>query len=294
MKSTAIISILIFAGIMLTANQVIAKKGNSKSYTCISASNGRFLITDSRKTNKFKLYGIVFPTKKNLKQFAKDSDTKVKDLTDFLPNINNQLNKYNGQTVKIIKNFRNSLWLENSNGKSINLDVVENGVALPEKNVKRQYKNNLIKAKCEAIKNAAGIWALPHDSDPTHDIRIKFSSKNVTWNNVRNIILDLNTHDLKRKIDLIVKYQFKIVSYAGQYNKSNKRKVSFSDIAQKTITIYPPEQTNIVIKSPVVELLKHFDSDGREYSFLRGKDYVGEAVAIYYNDKVIFKRGDLK
>jgi len=43
-----------------------------------------------------------------------------------------------------------------------------------------------------------------------------------------------------------------------------------------------------------MELRKHFDSDGREYSYLQGKDYVGEAVAIYYNDEIIFKRGDLK
>ena len=51
---------------------------------------------------------------------------------------------------------------------------------------------------------------------------------------MRKITLDFNTHDLKRKIDLVIKYQFKIVSYAG------------------------------------------------------------EAVVIYYNDEVIFKRGELK
>ena len=234
-------------------------------------------------------------------------------MKNSLPNLNNYLSRYNGRTVKIKKSFRNSLWLEDSNGKSINLEVVETGFALPDKNVKHEYKKQFQKAKGEAIKNAAGIWALPTCSNPSRDIRIEFSSKNIktkksdnsgnhssyytkdiTWNNVRKIILDFNTHDLKRKIDLVVKYQFKIVSYAGSYNKSNKRNVTFSDISKKTITIYPPEQTNIIIESPGVELRKHFDSDGREYSYLQGKDYVGEAVAIYYNDEVIFKRGDLK
>ena len=312
MKQTIIFVSLFIASIMLTATHATAKKGNSKSYTCISASNGKFLITDSNKTNKFKLYGVVFPTKKNLKQFAKDCDTKAEDLKDFLPNINNHLNRYNGRTLKIKKSFRTGLLLEDSNGKSINLEVVENGIALPEKNVKRQYKNNLLKAKGEAIKNAAGVWALPPCSNPTRDMRIEFSSKNIkkkketrthqysssyskhkTWENMREITLDFNTFDLKRKIDLVIKYQFKIVSYQGSGNRTNKRNVFFSKIHTKNITVFPPENIKTIIESPKLTLYKYSYSGGN-YSYSEGKDYVGEAIAVYYNDEVIFKRGDLK
>ena len=312
MKHTFIFAFLFSVGIMLTATQVIAKKAGSKSYTCISAKNGTFLITDSRKTNKFKLYGVIFPTKKALKQFAKDSDLKVKDLADFLPNINNQLNRYADRTVKIKKSFGKSLWLEDSNGKSINLEVVENGIALPNKNVKRQYNNQLLKAKGEAIKSAAGIWALPPAKNPTHDIQVDFSSKNIkkktrdrsrqysssyskykTWEIIREITFNFNTHDLKRKIDLVIKYQFKIASYEGGYHRTDKRNVSFSTVYTKNVTVFPPENINIIIKSPKVTLNKYSYSGGN-YSYSQGKDYVGEAVAIYYNDEVIFKRGDLK
>ncbi len=312
MKHTIIIVSLFFAVIMLTATQATAKKGNSKSYTCISASNGKFLITDSRKTNKFKLYGVVFPTKKNLKQFAKDCDIKVEILKNFLPNFNNYLSRYNGRTVKIKKSFRNGLLLEDSNGKSINLDVVENGIALPVKNVKREYKENLLKAKGEAIKNASGIWALPSCINPSRDIRIEFSSKNIkkkketrthqysssyskhkTWENMRKITLDFNTYDLKRKIDLVIKYQFKIVSYEGSGNRTNKRNVFFSKIHTKNVTVFPPENIKTIIESPKLTLYKYSYSGGN-YSYSEGKDYVGEAVAVYYNDEIIFKRGDLK
>lgn len=312
MKHTVIFSILLFTGVILGSSQVIAKKAGSKSYTCISASNGRFLITDSNKTNKFKLYGVVFPTKKNLKQFAKDSDTKVEDLKNSLPNLNNYLSRYNGRTVKIKKSFRSGLWLEGSNGKCINLEVVENGIALPDKNVKHEYKKQFQKAKGEAIKNAAGIWALPACSNPSRDIRIEFSSKNIkkkketrtrqysssyskhrTWENMREITLDFNTFDLKRKIDLVIKYQFKIVSYEGSGNRTNKRNVFFSKIQTKNITVFPPENTKTIIESPKLTLYKYSYSGGN-YSYSEGKDYVGEAVAIYYNDEVIFKRGELK
>ena len=91
MKFT-VIAILSFAEVLLFTVPVSAGKTGSKSYTCISASDGIFLITDSNKTNKFKLYGVIFPAKKTFKQFAKDSDIKAKDLTDFLPTINNELN----------------------------------------------------------------------------------------------------------------------------------------------------------------------------------------------------------
>lgn len=315
MKQTIFFASLFIASVMLTATQATAKKANSKIYTCISASNGKFLITDSRKTNKFKLYGVIFPTKKTLNQFAKNSNTKAEDLTGFLPNINNQLNQYAGRTVKIKNSFGKSLWLEDSNGNSINLEVVENGIALPVRNVKRQYKKQFEKVRSEAIRNAAGIWALSPDNDPTRDIRIEYSAKNIkkdkksssykysassysknkNWRNLREITLDINTFDLNRKIDLLIKYQFKIISYASStsYNRTSKRDISWSGISRKTITLYPPDNIKTVIKSPEVSMYKYSNSDNASTS-LNGKDYAGDAIAIYYNDKVIFKRGELK
>ena len=297
---------------MLVSSHVTAKKANSKSYKCISAENGIFLITDSRKTNKFKLYGVIFPSKKSLKKIALKSNTKAKDLSDFLPYLNNQLNRYAGQSVKIKNNFGRELWLEDANGKSINLEVVEKGFALPVRNLKRQYKKQFQKAKYEAIKNSAGIWILAPANNPTHDIRIEFSSKNIkkkkevrthqysssyskhrTWESMRKISLDFNTFDLKRKIDLVIKYQFKIVSYKGSGNRTNKRNVFFSKVHTKNVTVFPPENINTIIESPKLTLYKYSYSGGN-YSYLEGKDYAGEAVAVYYNNEVIFKRGDLK
>ena len=309
MKTTIIFAILFSSVIILTPTQVTAKKTYSKSYTCISASNGKFLITNSIKTNKFKLYGIIFPTKKTLKQFVKNSNTKAKDLTAFLPKINYQLNKYAGKTVKIKSCIGKRLWLEDSNGKSINLELVRNGIALPAKNIKRQYRKQLNKARNEAIKNAAGFWALPAKYDPTSDIRIEYSSKNIrknekstsykssassyarnkSWNNFREITLDINTFDLTRKIDLLVKYQFKIINYIP----GKSRKISWSSISQKTITLYPPDNIKTIIKSPDVGIQKYSNS-ANGHSALSGKDYVGDNVVIYYNNKVIFKRGELK
>jgi len=322
MKLTVISSILLFTGVIVGSSHVKAKKAGSKSYTCISAKNGKFVITDSIKTNKFKLYGVIFPTKKTIKLFSKDSDTKVEDLKNSLPNLNNYLSRYNGRTVKIKKSFGRSVWLEDSNGKSINLEVVESGIALPVKNVKRQYKKQFQKARCEAVKNAVGIWALPPDRDPSRDVRIKYSAKNMIkdkesrsykysassytknkkWNNIREITLDFNTFDLNRKIDLLIKYQWKIASYEeGAYRRTNnrgyrrssKRDISWSEIYRKTISIYPPDNQQIVIKSPEVSMRKYTDSDDGATS-LSGKDYAGDAVAIYYNDEEIFKRGELK
>jgi len=222
------------------------------------------------------------------------------------------LSKYAGTTVKIKKGFRQGVWLEDSNGNSINLEVVESGIALPIKNAKREYKNKLLKAKDKAIKNAVGTWALPSANDPTRDMRIEFSSKNIkkkkgsriqqysgfyskqsTWESMRKITLDFNTLDLKRKIDLVIKYQFKIASYQGGGNKGNRRNVFFSNIHTKNVTVFPPENIKTIIESPKLALNKYSVSGGG-HSSLSGKDYVGETVVVYYNDKVIFKRGELK
>lgn len=307
------LSCIFLIAFVFNAFQLSAAGTSKKSYRCINVKKCNFIITDGARTNAFKLYGVLFPTKKTFKQFAKGSDVKAKDLTDFLPTINNELNKYAGRAVNIKKSFRKSLWLEDSNGNSINVEVVRSGLALPDKNVKRQYKKELNKAKCEAVKNAVGIWSLPVANDPTRAVRIECSSKNVKkteenksrgyssfytkdklWKNTREINLTFDTFDLKRKIDLVIKYQFKISSYDGSYNKSNKRNITFSKIFEKEVSLYPPDPINIVIKSPEKKLRKHFDSDGREYSYLQGEDYAGEAVLIYYKGEVIFKRGELK
>ncbi len=307
MKNTIIFTILFSLGIILTATQVNAKKANSKSYKCISASNGKFLITDSTRTNEFELYGVIFPSKKSLKKIALKSNTKAKDLSDFLPYLNSQLNQYAGQSVKIKNNFGKKLWLEDANGKSINLEVVEKGFALPVRNLKRQYKKQFQKAKYEAIKNAAGIWILAPDNDPTQDIRIDYSSRNIikdkkssshkysassytknkSWNNLREITFDFNTFDLKRKIDLVIKYQFKLTNHDG------KRNMSWSNINKKNISLFPPDDIKIMIKSPEVSMRKYSNSDAANSS-VSGKDYAGDAVVIYYKDEIIFKRGDLK
>ncbi|MCK5853263.1 thermonuclease family protein [bacterium] len=307
MKNTIIFAILFSLVIILTATQVTAKKAYSKSYTCISAENGIFLISDSQKTNKFKLYGVIFPTKKTLNQFAKKSNTKAKDLTYFLPKINNQLNKYAGKTVKIKNNFGKNLWLEDADGNSINLEVVENGIALPVKNVKRQYKKQFEKVKIEAIKNAVGIWALYPDNNPMQDVRIEYSSKNIikdkksssqkysassyiknkSWNNLREITLNFNTFYLNRKIDLVIKYQFKLTNYGS------KRKISRSSIKKKYISLFPPDDIKIIIKSPEVLMRKYSNSDAASSS-VSGKDYAGDVVVIYYKDEIVFKHGELK
>jgi len=307
MKNTIIFTILFSLGIILTATQATAKETGSKSYRCISASNGKFLITDFNKTNKFKLYGVIFPTKKTLKQFAKKSNTKAKDLSDFLPYLNSQLNQYAGKTVKIKNNFGKNLWLEDANGKSINLEVVEKGFALPVRNVKRQYKKQFEKVKIKAIKNAAGIWILAPDNNPMQDVRIEYSAKNIiknkksssqkysassyiknkSWNNLREITLNFNTFYLNRKIDLVIKYQFKLTNYSG------KRNISWSSIKKKNISLFPPDDIKIIIKSPEVSMRKYTDSDAANSS-VNGKDYAGDVVVIYYKDEIVFKRGDLK
>ncbi len=311
MRNTIIFAILFSLGIILTATQVNAKKAYSKSYTCISAENGIFLITDSQKTNKFKLYGVIFPSKKSLKKVALKSNTKVKDLSDFLPYLNSQLNQYAGKTVKIKNNFGKNLWLEDANGKSINLEVVEKGFALPVRNIKRQYKKQFQKAKYEAIKNGAGIWILAPANDPTRDIRIEYSAKNITkdkksdsqqydsfytknksWKNIREITFDFNTLDLNRKIDLLIKYQFKISNYTVSNNRS-KHKMSCSKIYSETITLYPPDNKKLVFKAPAISMQKTSNSRWKNTTKI-GKDYAGDAVAIYYKDKVIFKRSELK
>ena len=313
MSFKIVVHFLFFACIMLITTNAEAKKSSSKSYTCISASSEKFIITDGKKTNAFKLYNVVFPTKKTIKQFAKSSNVKIKELTDYLPTIDAELNKYAGTTVKIKKGFRKGLWLEDSNGNSINLEVVENGFALPSKNAKREYKSQLLKAKGEAIKNARGVWALSPASNPTRDLRIEYSAKNMKkgkksnsykysassysknqdWKNIREITLDFNTFDLSHRIDLVIKYQFKIISYDWHYRKSHKRDISWSGISTKEITLFPPDNQKIVLKSPEVSINRYFNSDNGK-SYLQGKDYAGDAVAIYYNNEVIFKRGELK
>ncbi len=296
------------------------KKSNKNVYKCLEVKNGAFLLINKNrsKTNVYKLYGVEFPFKKWMqKQFALNCFTSSKNFKKFLPTINRQLNSYEGAELIVKKKFDKYLWLETSDGRVVNLEVIKEGIALPKTSrIKREYLSLLKNAKHTAIKNENGIWNLPPRYNPADDLKIKKNSNNIktkikerrsrhssfytvrkTWENSREIKLEFDTVKLKRKIEVIIKYQFKKKVYSNDnydYGRPDKSKLSFSKIFTKKVVLFPPEKKVVTLKSSKITLTKYFDSDGAKYGHTSGQDYAGDAIEVYCDKELIFKQGDLK
>jgi hypothetical protein len=275
----------------------------------------RPVLCDDGRTGVFELIGITFPgnSPAERKRLATRCGATDESMLAFVPTIPDLLNVYTGRTVTVRGKRGRAVWLVDDNGTEINADIVRRGLVLAPRTGERKYVDKLKEAEREAARTGAGMWALEPRTDPTLALRFDYESRTdketvsdlseqYSWHrtndktvkHTRVVELKVDASAAKRRVDLVIHYQFKKATYDGRQHDDDKRDLVFTAAETMRESILPGEVKTITLTSPSVESRRHFDSSGSEHSYKRGEEFVGDVVVVKCGERELFSHGALK